>query len=257
MPIRLTNVVFFADEPESLADFWNAQVELWNQWIPGPGEGDEWRLLPDESDEGSLELIFVPAGKPKPPKVGKNRIHLDVNTHDMYEYQRRYDDKLKYTETRPLDIGQGELAPWVVYPDAEGNEFCVLKPGDRYKKSGALAAVVIDCAEPGQLAEFWSAATCWPIVENEPKFAALRGSDEGPFIEFVRNDDRSPQPSPVSLGFESYWPHQHAADVQRLVDLGARKVHTHQGEVSYTIVADPEGNEFRVVIPVWPPPTRR
>src|SRR5690349_9919893 len=142
MPIRLIGVVFEAADPASLGDFWHAEIEEWNPWLPGPGDGGEWRLLPGEDDEGSLELIFIPAAKR--PKAGKNRIHLDLNTHDMREYQRRYDDQLKYTDTRPLDIGQGELVPWVVYPDPEGNEFCVLKPRDRYKQAGSLAAVVFD-----------------------------------------------------------------------------------------------------------------
>ena len=89
-------------------------------------------------------------------------------------------------------------------------------------------------------------------MHNKPQFAALRapGPDEGPFIEFLRVEDRNPEPSPVMLGLESYWPHQHDADVARLEELGGRKVSSHKG---YTIVADPEGNEFRVVIPVWPP----
>ena len=256
MPVRLVNVVFMAADPEELADFWDGEVEMWHQWIPGPGE--EYRILPDEDDEGTLELTFAQAPEPR-EKVGKNRIHLDMNTFGMHDYQQRYDDRLKYTETRPLDIGQGELVPWTVYPDPEGNEFCVLKPRDRYKNSGALAAVVIDCADPARLAAFWSAVTGWPIVDDEPAFAALRSpeTEEGPFIEFVRVEDRTPAPSPVMLGLESYYPHQHDADVAWLESLGAKKVRRHDGDVSYSIVADPEGNEFRVVIPVWPPPDRR
>jgi predicted enzyme related to lactoylglutathione lyase len=256
MPVRLVNVVFAAADPESLTDFWSDELEMWDEWFPQPGEGGEYRITPDEEDGGTLELVFAPASKP--PKVGKNRIHLDLNTQDMWDYQRRYDDAEKYTDRRPLDIGQGELAPWVVYADAEGNEFCVLKPRDRYKKSGGLAAVVFDCADPGRLAAFWSEVTGWPIVDNQPEFAALRAprSEEGPFIEFVRVADRSPEPSPIWLGLESYYPHQHDADIERLVGLGGRKVRRHDGEVSYTVVADPEGNEFRVVIPVWPPPAK-
>jgi predicted enzyme related to lactoylglutathione lyase len=255
MPVRLINIVFMATDPESLADFWSTEVEMWDQWVPGPGE--DHRILPDEEDEGTLELVFTQG--PKRSKAGKNRVHLDMNTHDMYEYQLRYDQQLEYTKIRPVDIGQGADVPWVVYRDPEGNEFCVLKPRDRYKRSGALAAVVFDCADPGRLATFWSEVTGWPIVDNEPELAALRapGSDEGPFIEFVRVADRSPEPSPVLLGLESYWPHQHDADVAWLVGLGGRKVRTHDGTASYTIVADPEGNEFRVVIPVWPPKRRR
>lgn len=257
MPVRLANIVFEAADPKSLADFWETELERWDLWSPEPGEGGEWHLVPDEEDEGTLEVVFVPASKR--PKVGKNRIHLNVNTHGMDDYRRRYDDMQRYTETRPLDIGQSDRVPWVVYPDAEGNEFCVLKPRDRYTMSGALAAIVIDCADPGRLATFWSELTGWRIVDNTPELAALRAGelDEGPFIEFVKVADRSPEPSPVSLGFESLWPHQHDADVAWIVELGGRKVRGHEGEVSYTVVADPEGNEFRVVIPVWPPPPNR
>lgn len=249
MPVRLVNVVFVSQDPESLADYWQTEVEMWEEW--SPKDSEEFRLVPEEEDEGSLELVFAPG--PTRPKTGKNRIHLDMNTHDMHEYQRRYDDTMNYTQTRPLDIGQGEVAPWVVYPDPEGNEYCVLKPRERYKQSGALAAVVVDCGDPGALATFWSEVTGWSIVDNDLDFAALRGGDEGPFIEFVRVVDRNPEPSPIWLGLESYYEHQHDADIQRLVDLGARKVRRHDGEVSYTVVADPEGNEFRVVIPEWPP----
>jgi catechol 2,3-dioxygenase-like lactoylglutathione lyase family enzyme len=252
--MRLIGVVFEAVNPESLEDSWRCEVD---RWVRRRGIEGERHLVPDEQDEGTLELVFSPASKRQ--KVGKNRIHLDLNTFDDYDYQRLRAASIEcaeYTGVRQVDVGQGELVPWTVFADPEGNEFCLLKPRDRYKRSGKLAAVVIDCADPGRLATFWSAATGWRIVDNEPGFAALRRPDldEGPFIEFLRVDDRSPEPSPVSLGFESYWPHQHDAEVAGLVDLGARKVRKHEGEVSYTIVADPEGNEFRVFVPVWPPP---
>jgi predicted enzyme related to lactoylglutathione lyase len=260
MPVRLVSVVFMASDPEALAEFWNDQVEDWYPWTPDTGE--DLRIVPDEDDEGSLELVFTEA--PKRPKVGKNRIHLDLNT-GPNDWQQLYDDRLKYTDIRPVDIGQGEDVPWVIYRDPEGNEFCVLKPREQYQDCGLLAAVAIDCADPGRLAEFWTEVTGWPIVESKPDYAALRtprtalipGMDVGPYIEFIRNADRNPEPSPVMLGLESYWAHQHDADVARLEELGGRKVRSHKGSTSYTIVADPEGNEFRVVIPVWPPKDNR
>lgn len=40
------------------------------------------------------------------------------------------------------------------------------------------------------------------------------------------------------------------AEVQRLLDLGARRVDVGQGpEVSWVVLADPEGNEFCVLSP--------
>jgi hypothetical protein len=37
------------------------------------------------------------------------------------------------------------------------------------------------------------------------------------------------------------------AEVSRLLDLGARRVEVGQGEVSWVVLADPEGNEFCVL----------
>jgi hypothetical protein len=37
------------------------------------------------------------------------------------------------------------------------------------------------------------------------------------------------------------------AEIERLVGLGARKVDVGQGDVAWTVLADPEGNEFCVL----------
>jgi Glyoxalase-like domain len=41
-----------------------------------------------------------------------------------------------------------------------------------------------------------------------------------------------------------------AAEVARLEALGARRVKVGQGEVSWVVMADPEGNEFDVLRPL-------
>jgi Glyoxalase-like domain len=253
MPVRPTSIVFEAVDADALAYFWSGNFE---DWTVESARGGEVRIVPSEEDGSTLDLVFSPSA----PRIknGKNRIHLDLSTHGMHEYQAEVDG-LQRIGGRLVDIGQGELVPWTVFADPEDNEFCVLKPRDRYSDVGPIAAIVVDSAEPERLAAFWSAATGWDIVESEADFAALRvpappGSDwGGPFLEFSRVADRNPEPSPVSIGLESYWAHQHDGDVARLVELGARAVRMHKGDVSYSVLADPEGNEFRVVVPVWPP----
>jgi hypothetical protein len=253
MPVRLTSIVFQAADVDALVYFWASQVE---DWSLESAEGGEVRMPPDAEDGSTLDLVFTPSAPRR--KLGKNRIHLDLNSWETHNYQRSRDE-IQLLGGRLVDIGQGELVPWTVFADPEGNESCLLKHRDRYSESGAIAAIVVDCADPGPLAAFWSAATGWNVVESEPDYAALRDPREperGPFLEFSRVADRAAEPSPVSLGFESYWAHQHDADVARLLDLGARMVRRHDGAVSYSILADPEGNEFRVLVPVWPPPPR-
>lgn len=244
MPVRLTSIVFEAADAETLAEFW-----LLVNWTFQRGDGGEVRLVPGEEDGSTLDLLFSPA--PPRAKTGKNRIHVDLNTRNAHDYQSTRDGMVRYA--RLVDIGQGELVPWTVFADAEGNEFCLLKPRDRYADAGAVAAIVVDCADPASLAGFWSAASGWTIVETGKEFASLRAASTGPMIEFSHVVDRNPEPSPVSLRFESYWPHQHDDDVATLVELGARLVRKVDGAVSYSVLADPEGNEFRVVVPVWPP----
>jgi predicted enzyme related to lactoylglutathione lyase len=253
MPVRLTSIVFQAVDVDRLVYFWAPSLEGWSI---ESAAGGEVLVRPPEEDGSTLDLVFTPVA-PR-PKAGKNRVHLDLNSWDG-TYQRARDDILQLAGGRPVDIGQGELVPWTVIADPEDNEFCLLKPRDLYRESGAIAAIVVDCADPASLAAFWSAATGWTVVESEPDYAALRDPREparGPFLEFSRVADRTAEPSPVLLGIESYWAHQHDADVARLLTLGARLVRRHDGAVSYSVLADPEGNEFRVLIPVWPPPPR-
>jgi predicted enzyme related to lactoylglutathione lyase len=245
MPVRLTSIQFEAADVDTLVDFWQSEFDRWRVEPAGRGEV---RLVPDPEDGSPLSVMISPA-TPR-PKSGKNRIHIDLNTHHAHDYQSQRDGLGYFAPV--IDIGQGELVPWTVFADPEGNEFCLLKPRDRYKDAGVMAALVVDCADPTPLARFWSAMTGWEITETAAEFAALR-SGSGPFIEFSHVAARNSEPSPVSLRFESYWPHQHDDDVASLVSLGARVVRKVDGPVPHTVLADPEGNEFRVVIPEWPP----
>jgi hypothetical protein len=45
-------------------------------------------------------------------------------------------------------------------------------------------------------------------------------------------------------------PEDQAAEAARLEALGARRVSVGQGEVSWVVMADPEGNEFDVLRPL-------
>ena len=47
-------------------------------------------------------------------------------------------------------------------------------------------------------------------------------------------------------------PGDQAAEVARLVALGARRVDVGQGDVSWVVLADPDGNEFCVLKPLNP-----
>lgn len=123
-----------------------------------------------------------------------------------------------------------------------------------------LTEIVVDCRNPVALASFWCAALGYHVIrvdddqveigpwEQEPADLAdqVRAAPTPPTIVFVvvgegkgvknrlhldvRPVDRSPED-----------------EVERLLGLGASRVDIGQGPVPWTVLTDPEGNEFCVL----------
>ena len=141
--------------------------------------------------------------------------------------------------------------PWIVLADPEGNEFCVLEPRERYLRRGAVASIVVDAESPAALARFWEAASGWRIGFESEVVVSLSGPDEQqPDLDFVAVADAKSVKNRVHLDVAPFAGDDRDADVARLVELGARPVDVGQGpEVTWVVLADPEGNEFCVLSP--------
>ncbi|GAA2675152.1 hypothetical protein LV78_001127 [Actinosynnema pretiosum] len=200
---------------------------------------------PDESvlDVEGLELLF---GVGVDAKVEKNRVHLDVNSRSA-EHQAELVDRALALGAARADIGQRDV-PWVVLTDPEGNEFCVLDPRDGYATAGPLAAVVCDAHTPTTQARFWSAATGLEVFRTHEKFASLK-PERGPWLEFVRTDDRKRSKLRVHLDVAPGVDDATGSEVDRLLALGAAHVDIGQRDVPWVVLTDPEGNEFCVLTP--------
>jgi len=115
---------------------------------------------------------------------------------------------------------------------------------------GWLRAIVIDANDPDRLATFWQAVLGVGIVEHAPDWIQLGPDRGGAFIAF--------EPAPegqAPKGFRSR-PDIEVEDMEiaraRIEELGGRLVeviHARPGESHYRM-ADPEGNEFTVVLPL-------
>jgi predicted enzyme related to lactoylglutathione lyase len=146
-------------------------------------------------------------------------------------------------------VGQGDV-PWTVLADPEGNEFCVLEPRPVYRDTGPIAAVVVDCADPRAMARFWGQGMDWTVHEVTDDYAALRSArGVGPYLEFLRTPDVKTVKNRVHLDLRPYPGDDQAAEVARLRALGATDIDVGQGDVPWTCLADPEGNEFDVLTP--------
>jgi hypothetical protein len=241
MSTRLCNVTVDAANPSALAGFWATLLG----WRISHADEEEVDLVPPEGEDQLFELVFVPVAD---PKVVKNRVHLDLASASPDHQAAIVAHALSLGATR-TDIGQRNV-PWVVLADPEGNEFCALDTRPEYMATGAVAAVVTGAADPHRLAEFWSAATGWPVVTTTAAVASLRSPDgRGPWLEFVRDTDPRRAKNRVHLDVAPLPDDDLATEVARLEEQGARKADIGQGSVPWEVMTDPEGNEFCVLTP--------
>jgi predicted enzyme related to lactoylglutathione lyase len=109
--------------------------------------------------------------------------------------------------------------------------------------------VVIDCADHAVVVPFWEAALGWTPHRINDHFVALRAPADGQ-VGFDILFQRVPEPKTAKnrahIDFDAG---DMEAEVARLVGLGGSVVARHNlGDFRWTIVADPEGNEFCVTI---------
>ena len=242
MATRFDSVVIDAADLGALARFWS-EATGW----PITYDADDEKVVepPDGSPGLVLDIVQV-----DDPKVGKNRVHLDLNPRTEEEQAARV-QRLVGLGARPADIGQQDV-PWVVLADPEGNELCVLDPRDEYAGTGPVAAVVLDTLDPRGLAEFWAAATGWTIQRTEDSYATLAapGGVPGPRLELIRVEEPKLVKNRWHLDVAPRAADDQAAEVARLKGLGATDADVGQGpDHTWVVLADPEGNEFCVLSP--------
>ncbi len=115
---------------------------------------------------------------------------------------------------------------------------------------GWFRAVVVDASDPDRLSRFWQGVLGVGVVESAPDWIQLGPDRGGAFIAF--------EPAPegqAPTGFRTR-PDIEVEDMEvarhRIEELGGRLVeviHARPGESHYRM-ADPEGNEFTVVLPL-------
>ena len=132
--------------------------------------------------------------------------------------------------------------------------------------------VTVDCSAPHDLADWWAEALGWQVEPQDEAFIR-RMVDGGYAAEADTSRHRgalvwrtgaaitSPEPGRPRVLFQlvleaktvknrlhlDLRPDDQEAEVERLVDMGARPVDIGQHEVSWVVLADPEGNEFCVL----------
>ena len=108
-----------------------------------------------------------------------------------------------------------------------------------------IHAITIDCLDAERLAEFWAAALGYERRELSGEFLVLGDPhDAGPRLLFQRVSEPKSVKNRVHLDLTA---EDEEAEVERLVTLGAARVgRIERDGGGWTVMVDPEGNEFCV-----------
>lgn len=119
-----------------------------------------------------------------------------------------------------------------------------------------IQCLCIDTTDPARLASFWEAALGWRRTFDEPGEVVIEppaGSREDgvvPDLLFNRVPEAKVAKNRLHLDLR---PRDQDAAVNRLEQLGAQQAETGQdSDVSWVVMADPDGNEFCVLRPLIP-----
>jgi predicted enzyme related to lactoylglutathione lyase len=127
--------------------------------------------------------------------------------------------------------------------------------GGNTAMGSSVDTIMIDADDPRRLAGFWeqvldykrtyesSEGDDWTEVVISPK--AGKGND----IAFGEVHDEKKVKNRIHLDLR---PTDQDAEVERVLGLGATRADVGQGETSWVVLADPEGNEFCILSPRKP-----
>ncbi len=205
----------------------SSQSERWARWLHLRTDPQDSEALHGERPEQTMWLEPVPE-----PKTVKNRVHLDLFAADLSPF------------AEATVQGAPAEASWTTFTDPEGAEFCVFESSTR---PAGLKDVVVDAVDHRAIGLWW--ADVWGgTLGSDGDYSWL---DEIPGAP-VESFDFVPVPEPKTVKNRVHWDVRlvEGATIADLVARGARVLQEPGDDRTWTVMADPEGNEFCVLASV-------
>jgi catechol 2,3-dioxygenase-like lactoylglutathione lyase family enzyme len=192
-------------------------------------------LLP--GDERQVGLRFVAASS---EKVGPDRLHLHL-TSATPQAQRATVERALSLGGSHLDVGQLPEDGHVVLSDPGGNELCVIEAGNGFLAGcGPLGEVACDGTRAVGI--FWSEVLGWPLVWDQDQETAIQSPAGGTKVAWG-GPPVAPKQGRNRQRFDLV-ADDLETEIARLTALGATRLADVESGVE---LADPDGNEFRLV----------
>jgi len=106
--------------------------------------------------------------------------------------------------------------------------------------------IAIDCHDPQALARFWSEALGYQVLDDDDDEVLIvpPAPTPGPRLLFLKVPEGKIVKNRIHFDLRS---DDQKAEVERLITLGAEPADVGQGEVTWVVLSDPEGNEFCIL----------
>lgn len=210
----------------AMARFWSAAAGLDVTTHTGGG-----KILTGPTPGHTIWLNDVPE-----PKTVKHRVHLDVRAASVAEI----------TALGAQQVSADGEFEWLVMSDPEGGEFCVFVSDE--VADYRLFEIGVDASNPTAIADWWGQVLGANVTHGEHGLSYVDQIRGAPFdsVDFVS------VPEPKSVKNRIHWDVtvKNRAAIDELVTQGATILRERGDEIEWTVLADPEGNEFCVFIVV-------
>ena len=209
-----------ANDPVLLGEFWGRVLGLEVHRQEG---GDTYLTGPTDA-----HTIWV-NGVPEPKSV-KHRVHLDVNAPSVAEI-----------EALGATVLDADSFRWTVMADPEGGEFCVfVREGEITQRLYEIGIDAGDSAEDAhRIAAWWADVLGARLVDMDSGYSYVDQLPGAPFdsLDFAPVPEAKSVKNRIHLDVTT-------TDVDALVAAGATVLRAQDDQIGWTVLADPDGNEF-------------
>ena len=209
-----------ATDPVLLGRFWAGALDL---ELHTQDNGDTYLTGP--TPQHTIWVNAVPE-----PKTVKHRMHLDVNVASI--------DELTALGATVLD---DQTFRWVLMADPEGGDFCAFPRQEEF--SERLLEVILDTGDSAEashrIAAWWADVLGAELTDTDEGYSYVVNVPGAPFgsLDFI------PVPEPKSVKNRLHLDVT-TRSVDDLVQVGATVLRPQDDEIGWTVMADPDGNEF-------------
>jgi catechol 2,3-dioxygenase-like lactoylglutathione lyase family enzyme len=209
-----------AADPATLGAFWAGALGLELHLQDG---GDAYLTGP--TPEHTIWVNRVPE-----PKTVKHRIHLDVNASSVAEI-----------EALGATVVDADSFRWTLMADPEGGEFCIfVREGEISQRLYEIAVDTTDSPEAShRIAAWWAEVLGARAVDDEKGYTYVEEIPGAPFdtLDFVGVPEPKTVKNRIHLDVTT-------SDLDGLVAAGATVLRAQDESIGWTVLADPDGNEF-------------